>query len=93
MTEPNRCRMCGNYPSVTHYEQSIDGNHDLAPIVRCHGCGNDVYLDWCMYTEVERTFRERGRSIYEGSTAYKSKEFTDAITDAVVREWNRRNPE
>jgi len=90
MMDANRCRVCGRFPTVTPYDQSVDGNHDRAASVKCR-CGNEVYLDWYLYIEVERTFRERGRSIYAEPTAYLSREFTDALTDAVVDKWNREN--
>lgn len=90
MNDVNPCRKCGRIPTVTPYEQSVDGNHDTSASVVCK-CGNAVYLDWSLYGEVKRTFRERGQSIYAEPTAYKNSEFTDALTDAVIDKWNRKN--
>lgn len=86
----NRCRLCGRYPRVVPYSQSIDGNHDTPSSVVC-SCGNSVHLNFDIWDAVVRRFRDGGMSQYCDSSAYLSKEFTDAVTDAVVDIWNGKN--
>lgn len=87
MAEIKRCSKCGAMPTVTEYEQSIDGNHDTAAKVECR-CGNVHRMTWDEFYEAQDSVPPEKRG-----SVYMSSEEIKAINDAVIEAWNREQGE